>query len=292
MNGFFTVLCFLAALQTTYAQHSKLFGSVKDSLSATPIPYASIGLLDAGNKVVDGMITDTAGNFSFSDLKDGKYSLTIKFIGYNQKETTVEVKGQKRIDLGSIFISGAHTSLEQVTVTAEAAGQKHTSDRQTYQAGQYKNAIGGTALDIVKNLPSASVDANGNISMRGNAGIIVLINGKPSFLDPVTILNQIAANDVAEVEYITSPTAQFDPDGKGGIINLKTKNTATNGLAWVVNLQGGLPSVDDYDNRESQKRFGGDIAFQYRQDKLELNGSANYLRNDNAGFREGDVNTV
>ncbi|MBB2950725.1 hypothetical protein [Sphingobacterium sp. JUb56] len=108
-------------------------------------------------------------------------------------------------------------------------------------ASQYKNATGGTALDIVKNLPSASVDASGNISMRGNTGVIVLINGKPSFLDPATILNQIAANDVTEIEYITSPTAQFDPDGKGGIINLKTKKSTAAGFSWLVNLQAGLP---------------------------------------------------
>lgn len=292
MNRFFILLGFLFALQTAYAQSSKLSGIVKDSISITAIAYASVSLLDANNKIVDGMMTDSLGNFNFSNLQKGKYSVIVKFIGYNQKETTVEIKDQKIIDIGSVLISSANNSLEQIRVTASAAAQKHSSDRQTYQAGQYKNAVGGTALDIVKNLPSASVDANGNISMRGNTGVIVLINGKPSLLDPATILNQIAANDVTEVEYITSPTAQFDPDGKGGIVNLKTKKSTTNGFAWIVNLQGGLPSIDDYDNRESQKRFGGDIAFQYRQDKLELNGSANYLRNDNAGFRDGDVNTI
>ncbi|MGO1243077.1 MAG: TonB-dependent receptor [Sphingobacterium sp.] len=292
MNRFLISLCFLLVLQAAYAQKSKLSGIVKDSLSATPIPYVSIGLLDANNKVVDGMITDNSGNFNFFNLNNGKYSLTVKFIGYKQTRVAVEIKGEKKIDLGAILISSADNSLEQVTVTASAAGQKHSSDRQTYKGSQYKNAVGGTALDIVKNLPSASVDADGNINMRGNTGVIVLINGKPSFLDPATILNQIAANDVTEVEYITSPTAQFDPDGKGGIINLKTKRSGANGFAWTLNLQGGLPSMNDYDNQENQKRFGSDISFQYKRDKLELNGSANYLRNDNAGFREGDVNTI
>ncbi|SFT15548.1 TonB-dependent receptor [Sphingobacterium wenxiniae] len=292
MNRFFIVLSFLLPLQVVLAQNSELSGIVKDSLSTTAIAYASVGLLDANNKVVDGMITDSSGNFNFSNLQSGKYNLTVKFIGYNQKRLAIEIRNQKTINLGNILISLANNNLEQVTVTAGMAGQKHSSDRQTYQASQYKNAVGGTALDIVKNLPSASVDAIGNISVRGNTGVIVLINGKPSLLDPATILNQIMANDVAEVEYITSPTAQFDPDGKGGIINLKTKKSATNGFAWTLNLQGGLPSIDDYNNSETQKRFGGDLAFQYRKDKLELNGSANYLRNDNAGFRDGDVNTV
>ena len=238
------------------------------------------------------MITDSTGLFEFTNLKNGSYQLQVKFIGYYQKQIGFEIKGEKTLDLGSIYISSSSTNLEEVTVRGNIAGQSHSNDRQTYQASQYKNAVGGTALDIVKNLPSASVDANGNISMRGNTGVIVLINGKPTFLDPATILNQIAANDVSEVEYITSPTAQFDPDGKGGIINLKTKKSVSNGFAWILNLQGGLPSINDYDNIESQKRFGADISFQLKKDKLELNGSANYLRNDNAGFRDGDVNTI
>ena len=292
MKKYYLLLCLFLTIQSVIAQKANLTGTVKDSLTNSVISYASIGILDNSNNVVDGMITDDSGKFSFHNLGSGKYFLSIKFIGYNQKLVPIEIQNQKSLDLGTILISPSKNVLEQVTVTGNIASQQHSSDRQTYQASQYKNAVGGTALDVVKNLPSASVDASGNISMRGNTGIIVLINGKPSFLDPSTILSQIAANDVTEVEYITSPTAQFDPDGKGGIINLKTRKSSTNGFAWTLNLQGGLPSIDDYDNLESQKRFGGDIAFQYKKDKLELNGSANYLRNDNAGFRDGDVNTI
>ena len=292
VKRFLYLFCLLITFQLGFSQNSKINGSIKDSISNSPIPYASVGLLDANNQVIDGMVTDTLGNFNFGRLKNGKYTLTIKFIGYNQKKKVFAIVEGKDYSLGTILLSNGGNQLEEVTVTGNISAQKHTSDRQTYSASQYKNAVGGTALDIVKNLPSASVDGNGNISIRGNSGIIVLINGKPSFLDPATILNQIAANDVSEVEYITSPTAQFDPDGKGGIINLKTKKSSINGFAWVLNLQAGLPSIDDYDNQKVQQRYGGDIAFQLKKNKLELNGSANYLRNDNAGFREGDVNTI
>lgn len=292
MTRFLTLISFLFAFQIAYAQSSKLTGVVKDSIHNIAVAYASVNLMDSNDKVVNGMTTDSFGVFNFSALHNGKYRLLVKFIGYNKKEITVEIKDHTVTDIGSVLISSATNSVEKVRITASQSGQKHSSDRQTYQASLFKNAVGGTALDIVKNLPSASIDANGNISMRGNTGMIVLVNGKPSLLDPETILNQIAANDVLEVEYITSPTAQFDPDGKGGIINLKTRKSTTNGFAWILNLQGGLPSINDYNNRESQKRFGSDIAFQYRHDRLELTGSVNYLRNDNAGFREGDVNTI
>src|SRR5690606_3483949 len=124
----------------------------------------------------------------------------------------------------------------------------------------------------------------GNISVRGNSGILVLVNGKPSLADPATILTQIAANDVSEVEYISSPTAQYDPDGKGGIINIKTKKSVGSGFAWVMNFQGGLPSICDYANLKKQQRYGADVVFHYRKVEVVLSVSANYLRNDNAGF--------
>lgn len=292
MKRLFTLLYLLLILTTLHAQKSTLFGSIKDSITGSPISFASVAILNPQGGVIDGMVADSVGSFRFFDLKKGRYSLVVKFIGYRQKKVAVDFDGRSQINLAEIALVSTDQRLNEVAVTGEPSAQKHSGDRQRYQASQYRNAVGGTALDIVKNLPSASVDGNGNISMRGNTGIIVLINGKPSFLDPATILSQIAANDVTDVEYITSPSAQYDPDGKGGIINLRTKKAVSNGFAWILNLQGGLPSIDDYGNHKSQKRFGGDISFQLKKNKLELNGSANYLRNDNAGFREGDVYTI
>jgi len=292
VKRYFILLCFLFLAFILHAQKAILSGTVRDSVTRSPISFASIAILDAPDHVIDGVVADSLGSFRFSNLKKGKYTITIRFIGYTSKYIVVDFDGRSQIDLSEILLSTIGNRLEVVSIIGQAVTQQHTSDRQRYQASQYKNAIGGTALDIVKNLPSAAIDANGSISMRGNAGVIVLVNGKPSFLDPVTILNQIAANDVTEIEYITSPSAQFDSDGKGGIINIKTKKATIGGFAWVFNLQGGFPSIDNYNNHKSQKRFGGDISFQFKKNKLELNGSANYLRNDNAGFREGEVYTI
>ncbi len=269
-----------------------LSGTVKDSITGSPISFASIAILDLPGHVIDGVVADSLGSFRFPNLRRGKYTIRIKFIGYSSKYIVVDFDGRSQIDLFAIVLSSIGQRLEEVRITGQTLRQQHTGDRQRYQVDQYKNAIGGTALDIVKNLPSATVEANGSISMRGNTGIIILVNGKPSFLDPATILSQIAANDVMEIEYITSPSAQFDPDGKGGIINIKTKKSTIGGFAWLFNLQGGFPSIDNYNNHKNQKRFGGDISFQFKKNKLELNGSANYLRNDNAGFREGEVYTI
>lgn len=292
MNKYIILFYLFILSNLSIAQQANLSGIVKDSLSQKPIPYASIALYGSDNKIVDGAITNSTGDFKFTKLKNGKYNLTIKVLGYNQLIKPIYFDNKLSLDLGEIFLSDNTNLIEEVGITAKQELQKHSIDKQSYQASQYKNAQGGTGLDLVKNLPSASIDPQGNINIRGNTGIMVLINGKPSILDPTTILSQIAANDIQEIEYITSPSAQFDPDGKGGIINIKTKKSISNGLLWQANLQGGLPSTGDYNNLEKQKRYGGDIAFQYRANKLDLSGSVNYLRNDNAGFRDGEAYTI
>lgn len=289
---YFILFLFCAFNSGVYAQQAKLTGTILDYHSKETIAHASIVLIDHNKSVIDGVMTDSKGAFKFEKVKDGNLTLRVKFIGYLTKDTVINLYSSKSITLSPIYLRSAEQELNAVSVTAQSSNQQQKSDRQVYKVSQYQNAIGGTALDIVKNLPSASVDGNGQISMRGNTGLIVLINGKPSFLDPSTVMNQIAANDVVEVEYISNPQAKFDPDGKAGIINLVTKKGADNGLAWVLNLQGGLPSMKDYDNAHLQQRFGGDISLQYRKDKLAVQASANYLRNDNAGFRDGDVNTT
>src|SRR5690606_38824877 len=258
------------------AQDITLVGTIKESVSKERIAHTSISLFDENRKLIAGAMSNTTGEFEIKKLKVGTYSLNIKFIGFAQKDTLIHLLKNGKHNLGDIYIVAGPQEIGEVNVTASKSVQQHQSDRQVYQANQYKTAVGGTALDIVKNLPSITLDGNGEILVRGNKGLIVLINGTPTLLDAQTILTQIAANDVKEVEFISSPRAQYDPEGKGGMMNIKY----------------GLPSVDDYDNVERQKRFGSDVSFQYKMNKLDIQGSLNYLRNDNAGFRDGDVYTI
>ena len=292
MNKFLYLTYFFLISSSLFGQQHQIKGKVQDSISKEPIAYVSVAVLDQKNQILNGVMTDSLGDFKIPNTKNGNYFLLIKFIGYQQKRIPFQIHGKKEKLFSTIWLSPSTESIETVRILGANPAQKHLADKQVYQANQYKNAVGGTALDIVKNLPAAALDAQGNISIRGNDGLMVLINGKPTLMDPATILGQIAANDVSEVEYISNPSAQFDPDGKAGMINIKTKTKQVNGFSWYMNLQGGLPSIHDYENLEKQQRYGADIAFQLKKDKLELNGSANYLRNDNAGFRDGDVNTI
>ncbi|WP_231874648.1 TonB-dependent receptor plug domain-containing protein [Polaribacter atrinae] len=116
-------------------------------------------------------------------------------------------------------------------------------DRQVFNTKKYQSTVGGNAVDVVKNLPSITVDGLGDISVRGSKGFTVLINGKPTQGDASTILAQLPANALESVELITAPSAKYDPEGKGGILNIITKKAAINGTFAQVNVRGGFPSI-------------------------------------------------
>ncbi|TAD91334.1 MAG: TonB-dependent receptor [Bacteroidetes bacterium] len=182
-------------------------------------------------------------------------------------------------------------NLSTVTVTGKQATIANKLDKQTYKANQFETVKGGSATDVLRNLPSVSVNGAGEISVRGSTGFLVLIDGKPVLTDAQTILSQLPANTIENIEILTSPSAKYDADGKSGIINITTKKGTTDGLSILVNTQLGLPSTTDYANLANPLRFGADVTVNYRKNKWDVSLSANYTRNDANGRREGDVFT-
>jgi ferric enterobactin receptor len=288
-------LLFLLFITTNaLAQTATVEGTIYDKITSTPISYASVTVHQKKDStLVNGVITNKQGKFSFAKLSAGNYILQIKFMGYETKKIDLKTLiTRQKLNLGRIDISPSANFLNEVNIVAKQNPSYNVIDKQVYKAGQFESAKGGTAVDVIKNMPSVSVDGQGEISVRGSKGFLVLINGKPVQTDANTILSQLPANTIENIELITAPSAKYDPDGKGGIINITTKKGADNGTSLMVNIQGGLPSFEDYNNKESQKRYGTDLTFNYKNDYWDLTASANYLRNDNAGLREGDVYTI
>ncbi|MEJ7779271.1 MAG: TonB-dependent receptor [Daejeonella sp.] len=278
--------------QLSQAQTSLIRGILVDEQNKQPLEYASVALLKTSDSsVVAGAVTKINGSFEFNKLQSGQYTLKFVYIGYQSKFLTVDLSTQKQIETGTISLSPGSALLNQVTITGEKINSLNKIDKQSYRADQFESAKGGTAIDVLKNLPSVSVDGEGNISVRGSTGFLVLVNGKPVLTDAQTVLSQLPANSLENIELITSPSAKYDPDGKGGIINIITKRGANDGITLSANAMGGLPSTISYGNKEKPQRFGGDLTLNYRKDKWDLSVGGNYLRNDNSGFREGDVFT-
>lgn len=288
-----TILVWVVQL-TAVAQQAALTGQVLDESSQEGLEYATVGLyLPEDSVIFAGTVTQVDGSFLLTDIPAGTYYLKVQFVGYEPSylpEFTVGANETR--ELGGVTIRATDQLLQEISVTGQQASVYHKVDRQVYQADQFQVAIGGTAIDIIRNIPSVAVDAEGELTVRGSSGFTILLNGKPIQSDPNLILSQLPANAVEDVEIVTAPSAKYDPDGQAGIINIITRQGAEDGLYLLVNGQVGLPSIEDYNNAEPARRYGGDFTLNYRKNRWDITVGASYLRNDMAGRREGDAFTI
>lgn len=269
-------------------------GKLVDSLTTEPLAFASIRL-ESKNQAsfIKGELADEKGTFEFVGLKDDKYVIKIEYVGYKTKYIEVNYeKLSSQLDLGSISLAPLSQLLEAVSVSGIKPNIIASLEKQVFKAEQFEVAKGGTATDVLKNIPSIMVNAEGEITMRGSKGFLILINGKPTQIDAATILTQIPANTIEKIEMITAPSAKYDADGKAGIINIVTKKGTTDGWSIISNLQYGFPRIKQYYNASEPQRHGADISTNYRKGQWDFSASLNYLKNDIAGQRVGYVNTT
>lgn len=270
---------------------SQISGKIIDNQDGSSLEYATAALYNQqDNSLVTGVITNTDGSFSIKNIKAGLYYLEASFMGYTSKkiENISVIKRNESINLGTIKLA-LGSELNEVVVNAERSTVVNKIDRQVFDSSKFQNSQGGNAVDVIKNLPSVTVDGQGEISVRGSQGFAVLINGKPTQGDVSTILAQLPANALETVELITAPSAKYDPEGKGGILNIITKKGAINGTFAQANIRGGLPSIEPYDTQVAAQRYGIDFTVNKLTDKWNISFGASYQRNDKSGRREGDM---
>lgn len=281
------LVCYILCSSSLYGQVVK--GTVLSD--GEPMEYASISLFShPDSSLMNGGITNEQGTFEITEVKSGEFYISIQFVGYDTYYSAV-FPVEKTVDLGAITLGVNSLALQEVEVTGRAITSLHKIDKQVFDAQQFQAATGGTAIDVLKNLPSVSVDALGNISVRGETRFILMLNGKPIQGGAETLLASIPANAIDDIEVITAPSAKYDPDGKAGIINIKTKAKLNEGLLLNANVLVGLPSIEDYDNAENAPRYGADVSINYKQGKWDLSGGLDYRRYDISGQRDGYVNT-
>ena len=293
MKATLSVLALLAFPIILLGQ-STINGRLVEQAGNTPIEYASVALFhESDSSLVTGVVSSATGAFLLENIPDGRYYLTAQFMGYQPAILgDIIISGNAWLDLGTLVMSVNQQFLDEIQVLGEKATTVHKIDRQIYETSKFRSGQGGTAVDLLRNLPGVSVNANGEITTRGATGFVVLINGKPVQSDAQTILSQIPANTIENLELITAPSAKFDPEGKAGIINVITTQAATDGTFMQVNAKFGLPSVEDYDNAENAPRYGLDFTLNHRNEKWDISFGASYLRNDISGRREGDIWTM
>ncbi|WP_316734590.1 outer membrane beta-barrel family protein [Pedobacter aquatilis] len=217
--------------------------TVIDSLTKKPIDYATISLSSIKtSKSVNGGVTDEKGKLTLQNVAPDAYKLMIGFMGYKTKTVLVTTTPAKPdFNLGNVVISSTENNLADVQIVGTKAVIENKIDRMVYNAEADGTNAGGDATDVMRKVPMLSVDMNGNVQLRGGA-VRVLINGKPSGTMASSVadaLKMIPAEQIKTVEVITSPSAKYDAEGSGGIINIITKKSNAQGVSGTVNASVG-----------------------------------------------------
>ena len=221
----------------------RISGSVIDSDTNQPVEFANVALINpATGKPVDGSVCDDKGKFVINKVAEGTFNVAVSFIGYEtQTVNGIKVDKHGDVNMGLIKLGTATKVLQEVVVEGQKALIEERVDRTIYNAENDQTTRGGDATDVLKRVPMLSVDMDGNVSLRGSQNITVLINYKPSTIMASSVadaLKQIPADQIKTVEVITSPSAKYDAEGSGGIINIVTKKNTMQGA--TLNVDAGV----------------------------------------------------
>ncbi|MFB6318004.1 TonB-dependent receptor domain-containing protein [Saccharicrinis sp. FJH54] len=215
-----------------------LTGKIVDESNNQPIEYANVAIYNKDGELVTGGITDNNGHFSIRDLDPGEYYIEVKFIGFD--ETRIDnfeiTSKSRRFNTGIIRLTPSVSNLESVDVVAEKKAIQYKIDKKIVNPSQYLTSAGGSAVDILANTPSITVDVEGNVTLRGSSNFTVLIDGKPTPFEATDALEQVPASQIENIEIITNPSVKYDPDGTAGIINIITKKSKLKGLNGIINM--------------------------------------------------------
>jgi outer membrane receptor for ferrienterochelin and colicin len=221
----------------------RITATIIDSLTKQPVDYATVSLAKVKDgKAVNGGVTDEKGKLVLQNVAADEYKLSIGFIGYKSKTIIVKTTLAKPDqNLGTVVLVPTANVLNEVTVEGKKAIIENKIDRMVYNAEADATNAGGDATDVMRKVPMLSVDVNGNVQLRGGA-VRVLINGKPSGTMANSVadaLKMLPAEQIKSVEVITSPSAKYDAEGSGGIINIITKKSNAQGVSGSVNTSVG-----------------------------------------------------
>lgn len=280
MRQFFTMLVFGLTAFTSFAQNTgKIAGTVLDE-SGKPVTSATASLLNQANSsLVKVAITDKEGKYEFVNIKEGKYILTISYVGYEKfNSQPIEVSGDKTATVPAIAMKPASKDMAGVVVEGKKPFVETKLDRTIVNVEASPSSAGASALDILEKSPGVMINNDGVISLRGKQGVIVMMDGKPTYLsatDLANFLKNTPASALDVIEIMTNPSAKYDASGNSGIINIKTKKSKNDGFNGNLTL-GATTSIYKLDDEyyfmpKSQNSFN----FNYKKNKFNLFGNYN-----------------
>ncbi len=280
-----------------YAQvkSGKVSGTVIDGSTKT-IESATITLLRLKDSSVAKMsVADKTGAYSFDGIPEGAYVVSVSAVGHSKgfSEPFEIREGNSVVKLKTIELVPVAKSIGAVTVTARKPLIEQKPDRTIVNVEAAVTNVGNSALEVLEKSPGVTVDKDGNISLKGKQGVVVMIDGRPSYLsgaDLANMLRSMSASQLEQIEIMTNPPAKYDAAGNSGIINIRTKKNKQfgyNGSVTTGYTQG------------KYARFNEAANFNYRNGKFNLFTSANYNRNHRGedllitrNFREAQTKNI
>ena len=265
----------------TAQNQGSITGKITDTTTKEALPYVSIVVKENGT-VVGGSITEDNGTFTVKNLPLKSYSVEVQFMGYKTQVLTAALsESVKTVNIGTIAINEEATTLNEVNIVKEVSTIEQKLDRKVITVGRDLTTAGGTASEIMNNIPSVNVDQDGNISLRGNANVRVLVDGRPTNISPAQLLKQIPSTSIKKIELITNPSAKYNPEGMSGIINIILHKNANDGFNGSFNAGitfGKTPKVNN------------SVDMNYRTGKINFFGTAG--SNSGKYFNGGYVNRL
>lgn len=250
-------------------------GKVIDSSTKKVIDYANVSLFSVkDSSVINGTVSNSNGEFIITNVRPGKYYAKISFVGYKSTViTNINITSKSQAaELGLVSIVPSSIQMSGVVVRADKEMIVTNLDKQVINVDKDLVSSSGSALDVMQNIPAIQVDIDGNISLRGNSNVTILVDGKPSGFSGLSsndVLTQIPANSIQSVEVVTNPSSKYDPDGTAGIINIVLKKKSNPGFNGVFNLNAGTGSkyngTANFNYRTGDLNFFGDIGGRFNQ---------------------------
>ncbi|MDX1428991.1 MAG: TonB-dependent receptor, partial [Rhodothermales bacterium] len=264
-----------ATAQRPSAPGGTIRGTVVDAETEKTIPSATVAVWRAADSTLaTGSVTDDNGAFEIRGVRGGAYYLVVSFVGYaNQVVEDVRISPQSReADLGAIALISDTEVLDEIQIAADREPVQIQIDRTVYNTADDPMAAGGTASNVLETIPSVDVDIDGNVSLRGSGNVAILINGRSAPVGPeflAAYLRQLPASSIERVEVMPNPSARFDPEGMGGIINIVLKDDTDTGLGGTLTA-----------SADQRGGYSGTGLVSYGKGPLTLAASYGYRRED------------
>jgi len=264
----------LQAQNSPSAVRGRVSGTLVQGQANAPVGFANVVLLSLpDSSLTTGATTGMDGKFLLDRVPAGQYVLRASMVGYPTRyvPNITVTQAQPEAALGNVALRAGATQLSEVEVTAERALVEYQLDKRVVNVSKDINAQSGSVAEVMQNLPSVTVDIDGNVSMRGSSNVTILIDGKRSSLSNIP-LDQIPANLIESIELVTNPSSKYNPEGTSGIINLVLKKEKKPGFNGSVSLNAGT-----YDN------YNTSVNLNYRYNKWSLNGGYDFRQRTRPG---------